>query len=176
MRSRIAVAGITVFVALASPAHAVTVVTSDGEIAQPFQTWADRSLVPTPPGAVVVIRERCRDGRHSYCASATEPVIWLAPGRVPESTFLHELGHVFDQQVLTDAHRAQFLAQNWMAHRPWRADEDSPQEQFAEAYSVCARVRRYDGMVGVSFGYRLGKKRHRRNCDLIRRAAREASL
>lgn len=126
--------------ALLSPAASAgtTLVLADGtERPQPWQTWADRARVPTPPLRVLLRFDPCPAAGVS-CAYQDPPTIHLsAHGRRARRVLLHELGHVFDYTRLTDSDRGTFLA-IMRDERPWRAPPNSPHEQFAVAYSACA--------------------------------------
>ncbi len=94
-------------------------------------------------------------------------------------TLLHELGHRFDFLRMTpDARRAfqrtMHIGGGW---DQLRADDllvelTSPQEQFAEAYGLCARfqVIRRTRRIAI-YGYAPTPRQHRRVCRLIRLAA-----
>jgi hypothetical protein len=78
--------------------------------------------VPTPPITVVMnpdVASACLG--HATCAAAPGTIWWDGQGMLPtmlRAAFLHELGHVFDMSVMTDADRARFTA---IIHdpRPW---------------------------------------------------------
>jgi hypothetical protein len=146
---------------------------------QPYQTWVDRSAVPTPPGVVTVNLAAC-PGAPSWSAACVNPatrIIHLGAEGRDSVTLLHELGHVFDAYVLDDAGRAQFQA---IARAPgaWdgAAGSNPPIEQFAEAYALCARhpvLRR--PRVGM-YAYQVTPRRHAQVCAVIRAAAVRAGL
>lgn len=85
---------------------------------------------------------------------------------------LHELGHQFDYQVMSDFQR------DWFRMfigdpRPWRSSPNSPHEQFAEAYRTCAMLRTrsaWEFARGGGFNYDPPWRRHRRICLMIKRA------
>lgn len=191
----VAVIGVGLVLGFAPNASAVTLVLPDGtEHPQPWQSWVDASQVPTPPVRVQLVLESCpyssppgspacaMPGDGYYCREAA--CIWLnpvevAPGGAIRPALLHELGHVFDYTVMSDAHRAGFL-KIMRDRRPWRSDSKSPHEQFAVAYDLCARGgnrtwRRWRSMTAngaqFGYGYRATPPQHRRVCALIRRAA-----
>lgn len=52
---------------------------------------------------------------------------------------VHEIGHAFDEMLMTPATRRRFAVEFLHDPRPWFApDQDSPVEAFAEIYYLCA--------------------------------------
>lgn len=167
-----------VVLVFAAPAEAVTLVTPDGQVAQPEQRWADEAKVPTAVATITVHREHCPDSVEPTCASIGH--IWIAPGWGTRAIFFHELGHVFDYYALTDGDRSAFGA---ILHdrRPWRVEGgDAPVERLADTYSMCARRRRMSAHYWTelrwderSFGPLLGGPRsareYARACSFLRR-------
>jgi hypothetical protein len=142
-----------------------------------WQSWADAALVPTVRGRVVVRVARCPARRSAAgCVYTRRPrTIWLRPGlRDPRGVMLHELGHVYDLLVMNNRDRGRFrrIVAGRGARRPWWRGSEPLAEQFAEAYSWCARfarivsIRRYS-----SYSYRPSGRQHRRICAVITRAA-----
>jgi hypothetical protein len=141
-----------------------------------WQSWADASLMPTVLGRVRVRLARC-PARPSAagCVYTSRPrTIWMRRGlRDPRGVLLHELGHVYDLRVLNNRDRGRFrrIVGRSAKRRWWRGSRPLA-EQFAEAYSWCARfarivsIRRYS-----SYDYRPSGRQHRRICRLIVRAA-----
>jgi hypothetical protein len=81
-----------------------------------------------------------------------DPAIWVPKGWGPE-VYHHERGHVFDNEVMDDSHRAKFLAltddpREWWGEDPCIDPDaercelnphyDPPGERFADAYAFCA--------------------------------------
>ncbi|HTE62136.1 MAG TPA: hypothetical protein VK631_17420 [Solirubrobacteraceae bacterium] len=120
------------------------------------------------------------------CADQENAVIWLAPDADRFARW-HELGHLFDAQLLTDADRAWFTALlDFEASTPWTGHYDAwveyggavvPAEHFADAYAMCAlglspagRQRR-DGSIEVgwtdAYGYNPSVRQHRAICAQI---------
>ena len=140
-----------------------------------WQRWADRALVPTVAGRVKVRRARC-PARPSAagCVYTKRPrTVWLSPRlRDPRGVLLHELGHVFDLKVMNNRDRGVFrrlmgrrAARWWHGRRPLA-------EQFAEAYSWCARYARIVSIARYSsYDYRPTARQHRRICKLVAAAA-----
>jgi hypothetical protein len=159
----------------ASPASAATtLVTPDGKLRpQPYQSWVDRAKVPTPPGTVTLHLAPCPAGPDwaAGCAIASQRAIYLGPDARDRGRFLHELGHIFDGHVMKDAWRARFTSvigrvDAWESVQP-----DPPEEQFAEAYSVCARHSTLREMYFGMYAYSPTPARHRRACAVVRQAA-----
>jgi hypothetical protein len=158
-----------------TPAFATTVVTPDAGTAQPYQSWADQSLVPTPAGTVVVHLEPCPNAPAwaAGCAVPEQRTIYLGPTARTKDRFLHELGHIFDATTMTDPLREafediiRFRGTAWIAS----ASTNPPNEQFAEAFSLCARHRTVHGMWGGMYGYSPTATPHRQACTVIREAA-----
>src|SRR5882757_92693 len=121
--------------------------TPAGAVAQPYQKWADRSKMPTPNVTVTM-----GDWYEGVCGSTEPACAWpglirMTPFGDPGHTrraFMHELGHQFDYFAMTDAKRAQFETLLGDT-RPWHTSPNSPHEQFAEAWGICARGR---GLMG----------------------------
>ena len=150
-----------------SSAQGATVISPESGTSRPYQRWVNRARVPTPPIAVTVIGEPCPTGLGRSCTSPDGP-IYIAPSELhPRHAFYHELGHKFDYTVMTDDGRAAFEALQGDA-RPWRSSPNSPHEQFAEGYSICAaqKVPHLPGY--VAYGYWRGLREHRAVCRLIR--------
>lgn len=111
----------------------------------PYQEWANESLVPIAPGVITVREEQgtCVEDQALACATPSTIYMvaasWISPygGR---HLFLHELGHIFDDRILTEEGRSKFETiigdgGAWI----WPDDGvQSPQEVFAEAYAFCA--------------------------------------
>lgn len=96
---------------------------------------------------------------------------------------MHELGHIFDAQVLTDRDRRRFTRLLGLGQRPWQKtymtpggvvtdDFDSPNEWFADAYAHCAL--RLDGRLHHGVGrsvvayFEPGPRLYDRLCAAIR--------
>lgn len=92
----------------------------------------------------------------------------------PRWVFYHELGHLFDLRVLRRRHRSAFKRIIHLRGRPWFGGRRPPGEQFAEAYSYCARYRRVRGTTissRAAYGYRATAAQHLAVCELISNAA-----
>ena len=156
---------------LAASAQATTLVLPDGTRGpQPYQSWVDRARVPTPPGDVLLRLDGC-DATLPGCAPEGERLIALEPDWVTPHVLLHELGHVFDDGMPDWARTG---IQSMFGRRgPWLAAAASnpPDEQFAEAYSLCARHASIRERYYGPYRYSPTPSQHRRACALIRRAA-----
>jgi hypothetical protein len=125
--------------------------------------------IALPPAIPPILHERCPSPEGTSCTWPGGP-IYLDPEWGDTSTLLHELGHQFDYQAMHDPQRDAFrrLTED---SRPWRTSPNSPHEQFAEAYQLCATgTRPVDGWVWGGYRYRERPRRHRRICLLIQRA------
>src|SRR2546423_5268305 len=157
--------------ALGSTAHALTLVSPSGDprVAQ-YQAWANGAAMPTPTGVVDLVLQACPVPISDGCVvQGAPPTIYLGAAVRTRATLLHEIGHAFDAQRLTDADRAGFEAILGDT-RPWRSAANSPHEQFAEAYSLCARHPQIRAAYTAAYAYRVSPAQHRRVCALIRRA------
>jgi hypothetical protein len=116
-----------VALAFCPSAQAVTLVTPDGQVAQPYQRWTAGMRVPGPTGPVEVVPEPCparyNVGVRSCADPSVRPVrIYLnppdvRPRRIGRFVLFHELGHVFDFARTPGG--------------PWT-------ETFANVYAFCA--------------------------------------
>jgi hypothetical protein len=161
--------------AVAPAAHAVTIVGADGApVFDPFQRWADRSAMPTPPGKVTVLLHTDVCGEAAACTTSLPPTIWFGTD-ADRGDFLHELGHQFDYSVMTDSARASFMR---IVGREgaWRSSGANPtHERFAEAYRMCARDPRRPDDSRMGYLYEPSVRQHRRVCALIERTAARPS-
>ena len=158
----------------AAPASATTLVGPDGSPApHRYQAWLAGAQVPTPAGTVTLQLAPCPSGPEwaGGCADMQARTIYLGPEARNRARFFHELGHIFDATAMTDPLRARFQA---LVHRAgtWAASaaSDPPQEQFAEAYSMCARHRTARAMQFGMYGYSPSPRMHREACAIIRAA------
>lgn len=157
--------------AFTPPASAISIVRPDGSADARYQQWVDRAHAPMPHLAAVTVDPApcpdiggaCTGADHLIFANAA-----LAGGPVnARGGFLHELGHLFDYTA-PRLNRARFL-RIMRDRRPWRWAPNSPHEQFAEAYALCALggklARRY-GTGGYAF--EPNRKQLKAVCRLIR--------
>lgn len=141
-----------IFGILATGAPSVRAAVVEGDASGTFQAWTDRSKMPTPP--VVVVRagaptecgwEFGGDLTNPACVLLPETIIITKPRWINRWTFYHEMGHVFDAELLTESERSRFLELIRLPGRPWEYSEvgvdihdTSPQEFFADAWAECA--------------------------------------
>jgi hypothetical protein len=174
MRALLALVPILI-VCVCTPAAGAATVTVDGAPGgQPYQSWVDGSLVPAPPGGhVAVYLMPCPIGPDwaAGCTYAPYRLVFLGPDARSRDRFLHEVGHLFDDDVMNLATRRRFKALVGTA-APWYGDatSDPPAEQFAEAYSLCARHRSLNQMYFGMYGYTPSPSVHAQVCALIRAA------
>ena len=143
-----------------------------------WQAWIRRSLVPTVNGRVTVSMRGCPAQRGVVgCVFSTQLSTVYIDGRraVMPATLYHELGHLFDWRVLNKRERRRFKRLAGKPRQRWFKGGNPPAEQFAEAYSFCARYRRIKSIRAyTTYGYDPSPGDHRTACSLIRRAAKPA--
>lgn len=169
MKRILGVLTVVLALGLASTASAVTIQTTD--TTYPWQAWANASQAPTFAGDVpmTVAGADAACGDDAGCTAAFPRVDQttgaILPG-APESVsvqiamgdsvdmergyLLHELGHVFDAEYMTDSDREQFMSMLGLrggSARWWYALTTvsygvtihfAPGEWFAESYRMCA--------------------------------------
>lgn len=169
----------------AAPAEATTIVAPPSS-PYPYQAWADKAAVPTPPGTVEVIEDAVAcGGQASACTGqhmgrdlpiSIDTYLSGETFREVRQVFYHELGHHFDYEVMQDWARARF-EQLVGDYRPWvpainEAQPNAPREKFAEAWMRCAystTIKRAPQSYG--YLYRPTPKIHAKVCRLIERVA-----
>lgn len=172
---------------LTTPAPAAAVSLTTTQTAQ-YQTWADESLVPQPPGQVRLEFTGCASIAGEppvtvyWSCSTDRGLISMAPDdHHNQSVFLHELGHIFDFRVMRPRYRRVFL--RWFGGGYWEPQPDPRvlgmgREVFASAYSLCARYRvlpdLFEFRYETQYGWSPSQEQHDRACWLIRRAAAAA--
>src|SRR6478609_10960616 len=178
-RSWVPAAIAATLLALATPAFGggeVSITGPDGR-AMPgsWQRWARASLMPTVRGRITLRLGGCPAlPRAAGCVYREHPrTIYLRAGlRRPRSVLLHEMGHLFDLRVMNNGDRGRFRTIMRAPRRRWWAGRIPLAEQFAEAYSFCARYRRIVSIARYSsYDYRPSRTQHKRACALIVRAA-----
>ena len=131
-----------------------------------------QSLVPAPPvvNRVVAACPGLSGSDQRPCSGAPSTVYWN-PAWPDPAAWEHELGHLFDYQVLTDADRAAFQRIVGVTGA-WRPGTGAagPAEYFAVAYSQCALHRTVRRSNTLGYGYRTTPRRHQAVCELIRSA------
>jgi hypothetical protein len=166
------VLGTFVALAVVAPAQATTLVTPAGApLAGHLQAVVNGSRIPTAPGAVAVDLHPCPGTAYDACWDAAVLHLPTARGVDVRWTLMHELGHVFDDRVLTAADRIAFKRVIRYAGA-WTTGDEPAGERFAEAYAGCAQYTHapYGGLQG-QYGYEAGPETFRRVCEFIRRAA-----
>ena len=154
----------------APSAGAATLTLPDGTPRpQPFQTWVDRALVPTPAEAITLDLGGC--GELQACAPEGERTISLSSDWASPQVLLHEVGHVFDDEMPAWG-RERFQA---IMHKrgAWAsaASRAPANEQFAEAYSLCARHASIRERYAGGYDYSPTPAQHRQVCAVIRQVA-----
>jgi len=148
-----------------------------GPLGGAWQRWAQASLMPTVGGRVVVRLQRCPAlPRAAGCVYRDRKrTLYIRPGiRRARSVLLHELGHLFDLRVMNNRDRGRFRRILRAPRRKWWAGRIPLAEQFAEAYSFCARYRRSVAIGRYStYDYAPSHRQHRSVCALIVGAARD---
>lgn len=171
--------------ALAPAAQAsVTIIDDNDQPVARAQAWADSiTAVPVPTATITFTSSPC-PGIGDVLGCAVPGRMWLDEANPqnhdPKDIFLHEMGHEFGYFNLGDtldtvwpnAREDQFMALVGLGGQ-WRRPGNSPVEQFAEAYRLCAErarptnVRNVFRVVGGA-GYMPRVATHRRVCRLIR--------
>ena len=163
-------AAIIALLCLAVPAGAATLVLADGtQRPEPYQSWVDAARVPTVPGTVTLDLGGCDE--LTACAPEGTSSISLSAEWANPHVLLHEMGHVFDDTMPAWV-RARFQA--IMRKRgTWAsaASRAPANEQFAEAYSLCARHPSIKDRYAGGYDYSPTPAQHRAVCGLIRQAA-----
>src|SRR3954463_4375195 len=91
-------AALVALAAATSQASATTLVLEDGTVRpQPYQSWVDRANVPTIDATVTLRLGGCED--LPGCVPDGELAVDLAPEWANAHVLLHELGHLFDDQM-----------------------------------------------------------------------------
>jgi len=166
--------------ALASSSAAQTTIVEPEGSHFPYQRWVDQAEVPTPDATITVVETSAKEGcpgSATYavaCTAPTEQTIWLAPdvliGWQPRLTFLHEIGHNVDADLLTSWMRSRFLAILKLLGA-W-GDESSqpypPDERFADVYAECA-IHPFVPPHHLGFEPIGGPVRHDRLCRMLAR-------
>ena len=176
-RRLLSIAAILVALALApASANAAGITGTNGSaLPKRYAAWVASSAAPLPRGPVEVNLQDCPSGARWFagCAFVDRGHIYLGKEARYVDRFFHELGHIFDDRTMTDGLRARFAI---LIGRPgewgWTATSKNPPiEQFAEAYSMCARHRQIKAVAYGMYNYTPTPAVHRRACALIREAA-----
>lgn len=171
---RLFVLGIAVcaFVTLCSPAGAVTLVNPDGTRAEPHQTWADASKVPTVDETLSVVADGAFcGGTYRSCTSEQIATLWLPKWGGD--------GHLREALYTLLGLRFAYVMPQWKQDafkkilkdsRGWREGITTPLRRFSEIYAWCSVGRLPAGGFYLSIDPErtLDNKRFRRICKLIR--------
>jgi hypothetical protein len=163
---------------IAKPGDTRLVRTNGRAMPKTWQRWADRSLVPTVKGRVTVHLTGCpvlpKAAGCVFRNRRRDVYIKRGVNRI-KAVFLHELGHLYDLRVLNNSDRGHFrrILRQPKRRRWWKGTIPLA-EQFAEAYSFCARYRTIVSIARfATYRYRPTSQQHVRGCALMRRAARD---
>lgn len=106
------------------------------------------------------------------CTSPKVPFIWITrPDLFDRKDLLHELGHRFDYQRMTERARNRFMRIMGIVGRDWQGQFDyrpnPPNEKFAEGWRMCAQNPLRPDRWLYGYGYKPTVKQHRTVCALI---------
>jgi hypothetical protein len=150
-----ALAGIVALI-VAAPAHAATIRTETGQVPQPYAAWIDRSKMPVPAVNITLVPM-------TLCPEAGGCMVfdggYKIAARKVRFALMHEIGHVFDREVMTPASRKEFVR---ATNRPWN------EERFADAYGLCSISKTI--IFDALSRWRPTKTRWKGVCRVIRRA------
>lgn len=152
-----------------------------------IQLWANEAKMPTPPGNVEIrgIEDDATCSDEWACAL---PGVIYIDAAVPlhdlRPAFLHEMGHEFDFELLTESERSEFTELAGVPGRPWDFEipgvdihKTSPREYFAEAFGLCSEYglhidpdERFEALP-LYIGRFVSQHRYERICTLILRAS-----
>jgi hypothetical protein len=144
-----------------------------------WQGWVAKSLVPIVPGRIKISLRGCPAHPKAVgCIYSTRlSTVYLDRRRaVLPATLYHELGHLYDWRVLSNRDRRRFKRLIGKARQGWFTGQRPPAEQFAEAYSFCARYRRIRSIRAyATYGYDPSPREHLAACRLIAAASKPHS-
>lgn len=134
---------------------------------------ADASLVPTLRQPPTVLNEPCPSGEGTSCTWSGGP-IYLHPSDANRPRVLwHELGHHFDYALPLDSGVHERFERITRDTRAWRSAVNSPHEQFAELYAICATTKPAAARrVWAGYALDISRRQVRVGCGLICRAGR----
>ena len=157
----------------ATPADARTTLVAPDGSPSPLATVLAHAKASSPTVTLVATIGACFDGGDASCTTPSLPGIWINPHQDPLDVridVLHEIGHRFDY-LMSDHARQRFLKLTARTGRPWRDARNSPHEQFAEAWRLCATNPRRVNRSVLGYGYNPSRRTHRKVCRTIRREA-----
>lgn len=173
---RAALLAVALAVLLPSAARAHTTISAPAGSGFAYQAWVDEAHIPTPNVTVAVHEEQGTCVGGLGCAGPSDIWLPIALWGGAKRVFLHELGHVFDMDVMSDPARQRFeeiigLQGPWF--QPTLGD-GSPTEWFADTYMLCA-LRSHERLFGGEAGNgSLTRVQSRRACAFIRWVALHA--
>ena len=137
--------------------------------------WLHQARAPLVRGRVQILVIGCpARPRFVACVYSRRPSrIYIRPGlRNMRWALYHELGHVFDFQVLNNRERRRFRQIMGIRENRWFGGRRRAAELFSEGYASCARFgpKRAPRRRSV-YGYAPTARQHRATCRLLRRAA-----
>jgi hypothetical protein len=137
------------FFAVGAGAQASTTIIEPVGSHFPYQRWIDESQMPTPDVTLEVIEQPPGQGCPSVpgvdaCSVVAEDRVWIGAadliGNNPRETFMHEIGHYEDADVMPEWARERFDTLYGLGG-PWLlpgSGQMTAGEWFAEAYAECA--------------------------------------
>jgi hypothetical protein len=140
-----------------------------------WQRWARASLMPTVAGRVTLKLTGCPAlPRAAGCVYRRRPrTIYLRPAcatRAPSCCT--SWGISTDLRVMNNGDRGRFRRIMRARKRAWWSGRIPLAEQFAEAYSFCARDRQIVSIARYStYAYRPSRRQHAKMCALVLAAA-----
>ena len=143
----------------------------------PWHRYLHQAKVPVVKGRLKIFLNGCpRRPRLAGCVYTRRKYRLYLRRRLHDrrGVFYHELGHLFDLRVMRRRHRRAFKRIFGLKRGAWFGGRRPPGEQFAEAYSYCARhrrIRRTRISSRARYGYRATPAQHRAVCALIGTAA-----
>jgi hypothetical protein len=123
-----------VWLLFAASAQATTI--SCEPCSAPYQRWTDEAREPLPVAVTVV--EDTGPCVLEVMACAEDDTVWISVAS--RGVFYHELGHLFDADLLPEWGRERFM-ELFGLEGPWRLSEPlayGPNELFADVYAQCA--------------------------------------
>lgn len=162
-------------VLLPSSVGAVAVIDMQGNIAQPFQSWAERAEkkgLPTAPVMSVDVNGCTWVPKAWGCTVLGTTRIYLCPwscqsGSLKRYTFWHEMGHVYAGVAAQKVTRA--FSKILKDKREWFAEPNPLSEKFAEAYKLCAANPGRIPDASYGHDYNPSDKTHRQVCRMLQR-------
>jgi hypothetical protein len=126
-----------ILLVLLFPASA-SALTLRGNVAPRHRAWVGSATVPLPTGAITITRSGCY-----FTWSCFDQGVIRLPKKTDSyaqerAVLLHELGHAFDERMLSPRERRAFQRAADVPGSWWANTETPPAEAFAEQYAACA--------------------------------------